>query len=83
VLVPVPWEVTTSYGGGTARGPRAIFDASFQWNLSSGVPDLWRRGIAMDEVPRALAEQSAALKKEAKKVIDALSHGSALSWAGH
>lgn len=28
VVVPVPWEATVSYGGGTARGPRAILDAS-------------------------------------------------------
>ena len=30
VLIPVPWEVTTSYGGGTSQGPQAIFAASKQ-----------------------------------------------------
>ncbi|MBI2375379.1 MAG: arginase family protein, partial [Deltaproteobacteria bacterium] len=30
VLIPVPWEATTSYGGGTARGPEAILRASHQ-----------------------------------------------------
>ncbi|MCU0662207.1 MAG: agmatinase family protein [Myxococcota bacterium] len=30
VLVPVPWEVTTSYRGGTAAGPEAILRASPQ-----------------------------------------------------
>ena len=33
VYVPVPWEVTTSYGGGTSRGPRAILEASRQVDL--------------------------------------------------
>jgi len=33
VLMPVPWEVTTSYGGGTARGPAAILHASRQVDL--------------------------------------------------
>lgn len=33
VLVPVPWEVTTSYGGGTANGPAAILAASRQVDL--------------------------------------------------
>ncbi len=33
VLVPVPWEVTTSYGGGTAGGPAAILAASRQVDL--------------------------------------------------
>ncbi len=28
VILPVPYESTTSYGGGTRRGPRAILDAS-------------------------------------------------------
>ena len=28
VVLPVPYEHTVSYGGGTARGPRAILDAS-------------------------------------------------------
>lgn len=33
VYLPVPWEVTTSYGGGTAQGPEAIFQASKQLDL--------------------------------------------------
>jgi agmatinase len=33
VLLPVPWEATTSYGGGAAKGPAAILDASMQIDL--------------------------------------------------
>ncbi|MEO8066963.1 MAG: agmatinase family protein [Flavobacteriales bacterium] len=76
VLVPVPWEVTTSYGGGTSRAPSAIFDASFQVDLfHPDFPDLWKRGVAMDAMPKPLLAQSNALKKEAKKIIDLLSAG--------
>ncbi|MCC6841294.1 MAG: agmatinase family protein [Flavobacteriales bacterium] len=76
VLVPVPWEVTTSYGGGTARGPEAILEASFQVDLfHPEFADLWKRGIAMDELPEALLEQSIALKKESAQVIDLLVNG--------
>jgi agmatinase len=32
-LIPVPVEITTSYGGGAARGPAAIFEASKQVDL--------------------------------------------------
>ncbi|HRD52827.1 MAG TPA: agmatinase family protein [Flavobacteriales bacterium] len=72
VLVPVPWEVTTSYGGGTSRGPEAIREASFQVDLfHPEFPGLWKRGIAMDEMPKALKQQSDALKKLAATVIDA------------
>lgn len=72
VLVPVPWEVTTSYGGGTSRGPEAIREASLQVDLfHPEFPKLWKRGIAMDEVPKALKQQSDALKKLAAVVIEA------------
>lgn len=33
VLLPVPFDATTSYGNGTANGPDAIFDASLQVDL--------------------------------------------------
>ena len=76
VLVPAPWEVTTSYGGGTAQGPAAILEASFQVDLfHPEFGDLWKRGIAMDEIPDALLQQSDALKKEAAHVIDVLVNG--------
>ncbi len=76
VLVPVPWEVTTSYGGGAAQGPEAIREASFQVDLfHPEFTDLWKRGIAMDKIPDALLEQSASLKKEAAHVIELLVKG--------
>ncbi len=48
VLIPVPFEATTSYGGGTASGPKAIFEASKQvdlFDLDTGRP--YEVGIAM------------------------------------
>ncbi len=33
VILPVPWEVTTSYGGGTAEGPEVVLKASPQIDL--------------------------------------------------
>ena len=41
VLVPVPYEATTSYGGVTADGPEAILEASKQvdlFDLDTGKP---------------------------------------------
>ncbi|HKS22466.1 MAG TPA: agmatinase family protein [Thermoanaerobaculia bacterium] len=56
VILPVPFEATTSYGGGTAGGPRAIFEASKQVDLfdrETGRP--YEAGIAMlDEEPRVV-----------------------------
>lgn len=76
VVVPVPWEVTTSYGGGTSRGPAAIREASLQVDLfHPEFPELWKHGIWLDEIPEALLEQSDALKKEAQRVIEVLVEG--------
>ena len=33
VLLPVPFDLTTSYGRGTAKGPRAVIEASHQLDL--------------------------------------------------
>ncbi len=30
VIIPIPWDVTASYGKGTSKGPKAILDASVQ-----------------------------------------------------
>src|SRR3990167_2860710 len=48
VLVPVPFEATTSYGGGTAEGPEMILEASRQvdlFDLDTGRP--YEVGISM------------------------------------
>ena len=63
VLVPVPYEATTSYGGGTSRGPATILEASHQidlWDYETGRP--YEAGIVMlDEDPALVA-----LNREAK-----------------
>ncbi len=46
VIVPVPWEVTVSYGMGTARAPESIFKASLQVDLyDPEMPDAWKTGF--------------------------------------
>ena len=48
VMIPLPWEVTVSYGGGTSKGPELIRDASVQADLYDiywGEP--WRNGWFM------------------------------------
>jgi agmatinase len=72
VLVPVPWEVTTSYGAGTAEGPRAILAASRQIDLhdvETGRPYL--AGIAMIEEASAVRTWNDEGKSAAAPVIAA------------
>ncbi|HSU29244.1 MAG TPA: agmatinase family protein [Chitinophagaceae bacterium] len=76
VILPVPWEVTVSYGVGTARAPEAILKASFQVDLyDPDLPDLWKMGYFMRASDRKLLMKSDYLRKEAELYIDYISKG--------
>jgi agmatinase len=80
VLIPVPWEATVSYGGGTSKGPEAIFEASSQVDLlHPEFKDLWKVGISMEKGSSDLAKKSKSLKKNVSKIIDALEKGKDIS----
>jgi len=76
VLIPVPWEVTVSYGGGTVNGPEAISNASYQVDLYDPmVKDAWKKGIAMDAISEELKNKSRALRELSEEYINALANG--------
>lgn len=76
VLIPVPWEVTVSYGSGTANGPKAIFEASFQVDLyDANIKDAWKMGIAMDKIPANIKAKSNRLRKKTEAYISLLEQG--------
>ena len=70
VLLPVPWEATTSYGGGTARGPAAILKASEQVDLyDADVLKPYEAGIFMRPIPKnVIAWNKASKTAETAKV---------------
>jgi agmatinase len=72
VLVPVPWEATTSYGGGAADGPAAILAASRQvdlFDVETGKP--YEAGIALlPEEPR-IRKWNREARRAAAPVIEA------------
>jgi agmatinase len=72
VLVPVPWEPTTSYRRGTARGPAAILHASRQvdlFDVQTGRP--YEAGIALLDVDPDIAAWNAEACAAAEPVIEA------------
>lgn len=76
VLVPVPWEVTVSYGGGTVYGPSAILEASYQVDLFDPlIKNSWHLGIAMDEIDQQVALKSTELRVKAEECIEGLANG--------
>lgn len=73
IIVPVPFEATTSYGGGTSNGPAAVFAASKQVDLFDaqfGRP--YEAGIAMLDIDAQVAEWSSRAKKNADAMREAL-----------
>jgi agmatinase len=80
VIVPVPWEVTVSYGSGTARAPEAILKASYQVDLfDAEMPDAWKQGFYMRPCDKKILMKSDYLRKEAELYIDYISKGDDVS----
>lgn len=82
VIIPVPWEVTVSYGAGASEGPGAILDASFQVDLHhQEFPDLWKLGMYLDlnELTAKWGKDSVSHKALAQPIIDALEAGEIIS----
>lgn len=76
VLLPVPWEVTVSYGAGTSRAAEQIFKASLQVDLfDPDVKDGWKNGFYMKHIDRKILLKSDYLRKEAELYIDYISKG--------
>ncbi|HUH19214.1 agmatinase family protein [Albibacterium sp.] len=80
IIIPVPWEVTVSYGAGASAGPQAILDASFQVDLfHQEYPDLWKLGIYIVDAPAYWQENSEVLKEKAQAIIQVLEDGGDLA----
>jgi agmatinase len=72
ILISAPWETTTSYGRGTAKGPAAIRAASVQvdlFDVELGEPYL--EGIAMLGPSAELERRAASARRDALEVIAA------------
>ncbi len=70
ILLPVPWEVTTSYGKGASNGPRIIRQASEQidlFDLETG--KAYEEGYFMREIPADLAAKNKVMKAKAQELI--------------
>jgi agmatinase len=73
VVIPVPWEVTTSYGDGAARGPAAVLRASHQvdlFDIETG--DAYMKGYFMRPIPEDILALNKKLKPMAQKVVEHL-----------
>ncbi|HVU55471.1 MAG TPA: agmatinase family protein [Puia sp.] len=79
VILPIPWEVTVSYGAGTARAAEHVFAASMQVDLfDSETNDAWKQGFYMRQPDKKVLMKSDYLRKEAELYIDYTSKGEML-----
>ena len=71
VVVPVPWQATTSFRRGTRGGPAALLEASYQVDLEDlDVGAVWRAGIAMLDADPRVAEWDLEVEEDALAVIE-------------
>jgi agmatinase len=76
VILPVPWEVTVSYGAGTSRACEHVFRASMQVDLYDDESDnAWRQGLYMRQPDKKVLMKSDYLRKEAELYINFTSKG--------
>jgi len=80
VLLPVPWEVTTSYGNGTSLGPESIYVCSSQIDLfHADTGTSYEKGIFwQDKYLAAWKKQNNQLKPQAIKIKKTLESGKEL-----
>jgi agmatinase len=70
-LIPVPWEPTVSYGGGTSRGPELILNASRQVDLFDlETRKAYEVGYYMEPISQEILKLNDDAKKKAQIVIE-------------
>jgi len=70
VVLPVLWDVTTSFSEGTHKAPEAILKVSHQMDLFS---PLWERfDVFMESFPKEKKKENKLLRKLSKKIFKTL-----------
>jgi agmatinase len=79
VILPVPWDVTVSYGEGTSNGPEAILNASPQLDFYDiDNPEAWKIGFFLSPISTEWKEINDSLREQASAYIRFLEHGGLL-----
>jgi len=73
VIVPIPWDATASYGKGTAKGPRAILEASTQLDFfHADLPSSYNTKVFMTPISEEWEEINAHLSEKGKVYIECI-----------
>lgn len=75
-ILPVPWDVTVSYGDGTHAGPEAILEASPQLDFyDNDQINAWKTGFHLLPVSKEIKQINAELRELANDYIQFLEEG--------
>ena len=70
VCLPVPWDVTTSYGGGTCLGPQLVLEASPQIDFfDEDKGAIYKRGIFMLNRDKQILQNNFFYRKKALQLM--------------
>ncbi|MBD2122265.1 agmatinase family protein [Trichocoleus sp. FACHB-262] len=76
IVFGVPWEVTVSYGAGTAAGPQRVLEASRQLDIYDfDHPEGWQQGIFMAPIPEHIQQKNESLRQDATRIIAHMEQG--------
>ncbi len=76
VIFPVCLDITTSYKPGTANGPKAVVDASYQLDLfHPDLKEVWKIKLALDQRFVENTEENARLRELSESYISFLEQG--------
>ncbi len=82
VILPVPWDVTTSYSEGTSNAPENILKASLQLDLfDPEIDDAWKLGIYLRPSDKKWLKINQEMRPKAKRYISFLERGGELKYS--
>ena len=80
VIIPVPWDVTTSYHKGTSKGPQAVLEASPQIDFYNAfTKNAWEHKVFFEPVDENWVKKNEELNRLSEKIIQKQEQGIALS----
>lgn len=80
ILLPVPWDVTTSYGAGTSNAPARILNESSQLDFCIPTIDKpYSYPVAMADLNNKMKKTSKTLRSKVEKLISKLEETGGLS----
>ena len=84
VFLSVPWDLTVSYGHGTAGAPQNILDCSIQLDLyDPDIPDAWKTGLYLRPSDAEISKLNHSLRGKAELLIEELEFGDTVEDSPH